>query len=96
MVTVGRRSRGLMVSRSDLLILLSRTNENEAKLRECLVVSQAATPGGITPALTEASKSAEVVKIVVGYNGRSRPSDNLANPNDMDASVQRFVIQTTK
>ena len=62
MVTVGRRSRGLMVSRSDLLILLSRTNENEAKLRECPVVSQAATPGGITPALTEASISVEVVK----------------------------------
>ena len=63
MVTVGRRSRGLMVSRSDLLILLSRTNENEPKLRECPVVSQAATPGGITPALTEACERFEFVKL---------------------------------
>ena len=30
----------------------------------------------ITPALTEASKSVQFVKFVVGYNGRLRPSDD--------------------
>ena len=49
----------------------------------------------ITPALTEASKTFEFVKTVVGYNGSLRPSDDMANPNALDASVQRFVIQTT-
>ena len=47
----------------------------------------------ITPALTEACENVQLVKIVVGYNGRLRPSDNLANPGEMNASVQRFVIQ---
>ena len=30
----------------------------------------------ITPALTEACENVQLVKIVVGYNGRSRPSDD--------------------
>ena len=29
-------------------------------------------------------------------NWEVRPSDNLADPNEMNASVQRFVIQTTE
>ena len=33
-------------------------------------------PNCITPALTERTEKVEVVKVVVGYNGRQRPSGN--------------------
>ena len=50
-------------------------------------------PSGITPALTEACEKYEFVKLESDTMGAKRTSDDLANPGEMDASVQRFVIQ---
>ena len=42
--------------------------------------------------VNRADEKCKLVKTGVGYNGRSRPSDDKSNTKPENASVQRFVI----